>query len=343
MASAMSTLELKNKCKRFIQDDPTGQSLDWVIEDAIITASREISGLAGVLPMAWNREVYDEVFTRYHAEISAVTAANPGVITAESVDPDLSSAHGFSTDDIVFIDGIGTDNGVHRLNRRLFRVVKITDDTMSLKALDGDREINTTNYEVYDSGGIIYHAGIVLPHSSIEPTSSWTIQRVWDVLFDGTPADPVTEKRATTDQMHLYRSEPFRWRYEKYSLGDLVHSSIKHLLFWYGPVSQRYHVTVKLEKSYPDISEFKNTEYPPHPPEIHDFIWHRALSNLATQSERARRKGSVKEGGVGDNTKIEIVNAQYWIAKAADDEIKILQFHRSLLGELPKASSGMEA
>lgn len=341
MTSAISTLGLKDKCKRFIQNDPTGQSLDWVIEDAIITASREISGLAGELPMAWNREVYDEVFTRYHAEISAITTANPGVITAESVDPDLSSAHGFSTGDIVFIDGIGSDNNIHRLNRRLFRVVKITDATMSLKALDGDRAIDTTDYEAYDSGGIIYHAGIVLPHTTIEPSDSWTILRVWDVLFDGKPAEPITEKRATAEQMHLYSSMPFKWRYAKYSLGDLVHSSIEHLLFWYGPVSQRYQVTVKLEKSYPDISEFESTVYPPHPPEIHDFIWHRALSNLATQSEKARRRSSVKDG-VGDNTKIEILNAQYWIAKAADDEMKILQFHRSLLGDIPRLG-GMEA
>uniref|UniRef100_A0A6H1ZJN1 Putative tail tubular protein n=2 Tax=viral metagenome TaxID=1070528 RepID=A0A6H1ZJN1_9ZZZZ len=342
MSTALTTLDLLNKCKRFILDDPIKTSNDRVIEDAIITASREIASLNGVLPMAWNRETYDEIFTRYYASISAVTKANPGVITADSVDPDLTSDHGFQTDDIVYIAGIG---GMERLNTRLFRAVRASATTLTLKTLDGQTGINTTDYETWSSGGTIYHAGIVLPASTIQPADSWVISRVWGVTFDRYPCSPVTDERATANRYIDAGGRPAAWRYQKYTYSTFIETNIDHVLFWYGFPGMRYNVEVKIEKSYPDISTFKTgsaATYPPHPPEIHDYIWHRALANLATQSEKAKRKAVYKDF-TGDNVKIEIVNAQYWLLKAAQDEIAILAYHRSLLGDIPHSSSGMSA
>ena len=342
MSTALTTLDLLNKCKRFILDDPTKTGNDLVIQDAIITASREIANLNGPLPMAWNRETYDEIFTRYYASISAITQANPGVITADSVDPDLSSDHGFQTNDIVYIAGIG---GMERLNKRMFRSVRVSATTLTLKTLDGQTDIDTSGYEKYDSGGTIYHAGIVLPASTIEPTDSWKISRVWGLTVDKYPCAPVTEERAMADMYIEAGGRPGAWRYQKYTYSDFTSANIDHIIFWYGMPGMRYNIEVKIEKSYPDISTFKSgadATYPPHPVEIHDYIWHRALANLATQSEKARRKGVYKDF-TGDNVKIEIVNAQYWILKAAQDEIAILAYHRSLLGDIPYASSGMSA
>ena len=87
---------------------------------------------------------------------------------------------------------------------------------------------------------------------------------------------------------------------------------------------------------------FNDSNFPPLPIELHDYIWHRALANLATQSEKARRQ-RVTRDGVIDNTKIEIVNAQYWIAKAAVDEVDIRAYNRSLLGQIPHAMDSMSA
>ena len=100
---------------------------------------------------------------------------------------------------------------------------------------------------------------------------------------------------------------------------------------------------MKLEKTYPDITVFNASTYPPHPIELHDYIWHRALANLATQTEKAKRQSLTRQGVVGDNTKIEIVSAQYWIAKAAADEIDILAYNRSLLGDIPRSTDSMGA
>lgn len=342
MPTAITTKGLLQKCRRFILTDPSREGLDELIKDAIITSCREISDLSSV-PMAWNREIYDEIFTRYYAEISAITAANPGVITADSVDPDLSDDHGFQTNDIVFIDGVNGEYSRHRLNNRLFRAVRASATTITLKTLDGQTAINTTDYEAYDSGGKIYHAGIVLPHASIEPGSSWTINRVFDVNFDCHPCHPISDNRAVEHGYDQPGSRPKRWRYQQYTYSTFTTTNIEHLLFWYPYVSQRYNVKVHIEKEYPDISTWNASTYPPHPIHIHDFIWHRALANISTYGDANRRRSAGKKGEEGDNTKIEVLNAQYWISKAAGDESKILDYSRKLEGNQSYISQGTGA
>lgn len=335
----LSNLALVNRCKRFILTDPKRTDVDDLIKDALITAFRDISDL-GHEPLAWNVETYDEIFTRYYATISAITAADPGVITADSVDPDLSSDHGFQTDDIVYLDGVNGESTLHRLNNRLFRAVRIDATTLSLKTLNGQDAINTTDYEEYDTGGTIYHAGIVLPYASIEPSSGdyqWNIKRVYDVQFDLCPADPITESAA--QKLSEPGGQPTRWRYQQYAYAS--YETPDHVLFWYPFPSQRFNVKVSIEKEYPDIADWTDAHYPSCPGNIHEYIWHRALSGLAMHSEKQRRTA----GGdnVGDNTKIEILNAQYWIAKAGADELKILDYNRKMSGGQAYASQGMSA
>uniref|UniRef100_A0A6M3IZ42 Putative tail protein n=1 Tax=viral metagenome TaxID=1070528 RepID=A0A6M3IZ42_9ZZZZ len=315
---------------------------DELIKIALITANREIANL-GALPLAWNIEVYDEIFTRYHAVISAITAANPGVITADSVDPDLFSDHGFQTNDIVYLEGINGAEQAHKLNNRLFRAVRASSTTISLKSLNGNTAINTTDYPAYDSGGTIYHAGIVLPASTIEPSGAsdddvnyeWDIKRVYDVQFDLYSADPVSEESAKKFMQSGGR--PKKWRYQQYAYGTFA--TPEHLLFWYNFTSQRYNVTVHIEKQYPDLADWSDSVYPPCPDKIHDYIWHRALSNLAMDSQKHRRKTK----DAGDNTKVEVLNAQYWMMIAAQDELDILEYSNKLSGKTPYMSKAMEA
>ena len=73
--------------------------------------------------------------------ITGITQASPGVIT--------SVGHGYATDDEVYIANVG---GMTELNGRFFRVVKINNDTFSLKDLFGTA-INTTSFTAYTSGG----------------------------------------------------------------------------------------------------------------------------------------------------------------------------------------------
>lgn len=73
--------------------------------------------------------------------ITGVTKANPGVIT--------STAHGFVDGDIISIWGVA---GMTELNGEQYTVVKINDNTFSLKDRNGVA-INTTSFTTYSSGG----------------------------------------------------------------------------------------------------------------------------------------------------------------------------------------------
>lgn len=347
MSTPISNKEQREKCKRFILVDPSREDLDEVIQDALITSVREICDI-GQEPMAWNREQYDEIFTRYYAEISAITAADPGVITADSVDPDLTSDHGFQTNDIVFIDGVNGTNSRHRLNYRLFRAVRASATTITLKTMDGQDAIDTSGYEAYSSGGKIYHAGIILPRSTIEPTGGtasyeWNIKRVYNIAVDQLPCHPISEARAREKMIDQPGARPVRWRYQQYAYADFAVASVDHVVFWYPYVSQRYNINVKIEKEYPDLSVWTTAIYPPIPAHLHNYVWHRALANLATHGDSSRRRSAGKAGETGDNTKIEVANASYWIAKAAAEEREILNYSRKLQGDQPYVSQGMSA
>jgi hypothetical protein len=329
MTTAISNKALLEKCGEFIKADPTTESLDQLIKDALITANREINNCDS-LPLAWLRQSYNELFTRTYAEISAITQANPGVITAESMDDDISNDHGFYDDDIIYIAGI---DGMDELNYRLFRATRASATTLTLKQLDNQIAIDTSSYDEYSSGGYIYHCGIVIPHSTIQPSNSWEIKRVFDVTFDLKPAHIISEEAVNSDLVWLTPSgRPQRWRYLRYYYTDMT--SPTHFLLFYPPTQNRYNIGITFEITYPDLSTWNDSTYPPHPPEVHDYIWHRALANLATNAERQRRE--IREGNrpvmMGQ---IEVLYAQHWQGKKIEDEIAIKNLSRSMLGSQP--------
>lgn len=340
MPTAMSNKDLLEKCRRFILADPTSEAVDELIKDALITANREISDV-DTIPLAWNRETYDELFTRVYAAISDITEADPAVITADSLDPDLSSDHGFQNDDIVMIEGVaGDDVEDYYMNRRLFRATRASATTLTLQWLNDQDNISSSAYGAYESGGYVYHAGILIPKTTIEPTvaadaqNRWKIKRIYDVMFDLKPADPISEEAALSDPKWLTPcSRPQRWRYERYAYGAMDFSDAVHTLFFYPPTAQRYNIRIFIEKEYPDLSVWTSAVYPPHPPEVHDYIWHRALANLATNSERARRESKWKEEEAGRfSSSIEVLYAQMWRQKAAADEAALIRLSRRMGG-----------
>lgn len=331
----MSNLRLLDKCREFIVADMTEQSLDETIKDALVSANREIFEIDGFTPLAWARETYDELFTRAYAEISAITAANPGVVTAESIDSDLSDDHGFQTNDVVNIRGI---DGMDRLNNRAFLATRASDTTLTFTQLDGTNAINTTNYDDYSAGGTVYHSGLILPKTSIEPTSTqietadyrWTIKRIWDVTFSGFPTDPMSEEYIRSFVNGWPGTgRPEYWRYQKYYRGDPT--SYSHILHWLGFPTAKHNIQIHIEKDYPDLQTWTDAVYPPHPIEIHDFIWHRALANMATNAERQKRESSTGKW-MGQ---VEVLYAQMWAQKAKEDTATIKKISRSMIGDMP--------
>ena len=73
--------------------------------------------------------------------ITAVTQANPGVLT--------SSSHGFSNGDPVLIEAVA---GMTELNDKYFKVANVTTNTFTLQDIDSNN-INTTGFTAYTSGG----------------------------------------------------------------------------------------------------------------------------------------------------------------------------------------------
>ena len=73
--------------------------------------------------------------------ITAITKANPGVLT--------SNSHGFSNGDEVFIDSVG---GMTELNGRNYLIANSTTNTFTLTDLFGVA-VNTTNFTTFTSGG----------------------------------------------------------------------------------------------------------------------------------------------------------------------------------------------
>ena len=82
-----------------------------------------------------------QVLNATDKNITAITKANPGVLT--------SSSHGFSNGDEVYIDSVG---GMTEINGRNYRVANSTTNTFTLTDLFG-AAINTTNFTTYTSGG----------------------------------------------------------------------------------------------------------------------------------------------------------------------------------------------
>ena len=82
-----------------------------------------------------------QVLNATDKNITAITKANPGVLT--------SSSHGLRNGDEVYIDSVG---GMTEINGRNYRVANSTTNTFTLTDLFG-AAINTTNFTTYTSGG----------------------------------------------------------------------------------------------------------------------------------------------------------------------------------------------
>lgn len=90
--------------------------------------------------------------TAYRASISAVSKADPCVVTT-------SAAHGYSTGQIVRITDLGdvgpnaTDRGMNELDGNRYKIVVLTTTTFSLQDPVSGEDIDSTNYTTYVSGG----------------------------------------------------------------------------------------------------------------------------------------------------------------------------------------------
>jgi hypothetical protein len=333
MANALSNKDLLDTCKQFVVADPVGEGSDMLIKDALIKAELEIRSIDSV-PLAWMRTQYDGIFTRVYAAVSSVTQADPGVFDVDSLDSNITG-HGFIEDDIVYMDGFAADS-MDELNKRFFRVQYIDATTFSLRDMPDTDDLSTASLDAYDSGGYVYHAGILLPASLIEPQTGtadfrWKIGRVYGCTMDSRPLDPISEEETFSDPERwlTVAGSPQRWRYWRHDAYNYADASRQHFLLFYPPCGQAYNIRVHLEKEYPALNTWTGSVGPPHPAEIHARIWPRALAKLAGNAEKMKRQSTDGSRIMGN---IEVMYAQHWLRQALEDEAWIRDFSRNLLG-----------
>ena len=95
--------------------------------------------------------------------ISAITAANPAVVTATS--------HGYSNGDEVLISGV---SGMTEVNGKRFLVADKTTNTFELQDKDGV-DINSSSFTAYSSGGVA--------NKVFEITTPYTTAQLFDLKF----------------------------------------------------------------------------------------------------------------------------------------------------------------
>jgi hypothetical protein len=332
MPSRISEKDLLDRVRQFIQNDPSTRDLDPLIKHALVMADRELRECDSLSPLAWDLVPWSGIRTVAPAEISDITQASPGVITAASNDSEVTG-HGFpnhsTIGSVVYLDGI---DGMEELNKRFFRLVYINSTTFSLKTLDGLTNVDTSGLTEYDAGGIVYHVGVVLNTTTILSgvSTSWGVKEIHlpSVTFDGYPTTPVSAQQAREEMSVEGMSRPCEVRYWK---NYPPSGTAEHILFWYGASGDQYDVAFDYIKDVPDMSTWGDSTYPAHPAECHEFIWHGALAQLVGASERAKRTSQYER----EFGSVEVLYAQKWALQWEQDKNKARNMNRRLMARTP--------
>jgi len=159
--------------------------------------------------------LYDEV-----ASISAVTQANPGVVTT-------SANHGLANGQYVYIDSVV---GMTELNGHLFRVANQTATTFELEGVD------TSGFTAYSSGGTVYLVDNLFSGSSNDFFQFNNYQnKLWMtngidrlITYDGTNIDKPTIGIASAGTNAVSRLKIVKSQKSRVQLLNTVESSVNY-------------------------------------------------------------------------------------------------------------------
>ena len=130
--------------------------------------------------------------------ISAITKANPAVVT--------SSSHGFSNGDFVNISGVV---GMTEVNNTTFKVADKTTNTFELQNVDGT-DINSSAFTTYSSGGVI--------NRIYQITTEYTTAQLFDLKF-AQSADVMYLCHPDHEPMKLSRTGHTSWSLDEVDFG----------------------------------------------------------------------------------------------------------------------------
>jgi hypothetical protein len=146
---------------------------------------------------------FGDAYVRFHSNggtvletgktVSAISKANPGVIT--------STSHGFSNGDWVYVSGIG---GMVELNGRFVKVANKTANTFQIQDIHGGANVDTTGYTAYTSGGTVARV--------YEIASPYAEADLFDLHYTQS-ADVLTVVHPSYQQRELRRSGATDWAF----------------------------------------------------------------------------------------------------------------------------------
>jgi len=140
----------------------------------------------------------DGQITEGNKTISAITAANPAVVT--------SSSHGYSNGDFVNISGVV---GMTEVNGKTFKVADKTTNTFELQNVDGT-DINSSSFTAYSSGGIA--------NKIFQITTEYTTAQLFDIKF-AQSADVMYLCHNSHEVMKLSRTGHTSWSLDEVDFG----------------------------------------------------------------------------------------------------------------------------
>ena len=141
----------------------------------------------------------DGQITEGNKVISAITKANPGVVTATS--------HGYSNGDFVNISGVV---GMTEVNNKTFKVANKATNTFQLTDIDGTN-VNTTNFTTYGSGGIA--------NKIYQITTEFTTAQLFDLKF-AQSADVMYITHPNHEASKLSRTGHTSWSLDEVDFGN---------------------------------------------------------------------------------------------------------------------------
>jgi len=250
--------EVTNAVKDFGDDQLT------LVKHVINMTYFEMLSADTLYPMFWMVDMDDTQAAVGEMTITAITAADPGVITVDAV-------HGLSTSDIVSVYSIV---GTTELNNRTFKVnsVPLT-TTLSLIDLDGLDAIDTTSLTAYVSGGKILHRG-----RSLAVTGK-NVQRILNASWhDEPPMTEITnqELEAETKWWDHNQTRPTRYMLrKKYSTAGVESNQ----LLWFPGSDDAYDLRYWFEGRPSILSG--DDDVPMMPPVFHTGISAGAIARLA--------------------------------------------------------------
>lgn len=267
MAEYLTLANLIDECERGLKEYG-GAKADLVTHMINMVYLNEILVVDNLYPLYWLVDFDDTLASKAPSVISAITAADPGVITT-------SSAHGLAVNDIISIYSIV---GMTELNNRMFRVETVpTATTIDLIDIDEVDAIDTSGYTTYVSGGVINHRGIPLS------TTGKDVQKVLRCKWHGQePMTKITEEELEEDTYWWDDSTELPRRYYHRKKYTTAGAESNHLL-WFNCADATYDLRYWFEMR-PAKLVTTATDVPLLPPQFHYMIVAGVLTRLAEQN-----------------------------------------------------------